>query len=175
MWAPHGYSDQRVSWLSSVNAGIERRCEDFVEFRSRHRRPIRLSAARRLLWFYFGTRGGGSPARPCPFNWDTLLDRALADSRGGRRRLDAVWSSPLFWMGFGKRESLEGLLLKQRSSAEASLVLNAFVLSRTKFVDLLNVGNPTRKAELEERHVLFMEDGAEIYLSRMFARIDGTV
>ena len=72
-------------------------------------------------------------------------------------------------------KTLERTLAADRSSAEAPLILNAFVLSRTKFLDLLNVGNQTRKAELEERHVLFMEDGAETYLSRMFAKIDGSV
>ena len=51
------------------------------------------------------------------------------------------------------------------------MVLNAFVLSPTKFSDLLNVGDPTKKAELESRHVLFMEDGAVSYFKNMFARI----
>jgi len=42
----------------------------------------------------------------------------------------------------------------------------------TKFEDLLNVGDPAKKAELEDRHVLFMEDGAKGYLGKMFGRIN---
>lgn len=52
---------------------------------------------------------------------------------------------------------------------EPPLVLNAFVLSPTKFSDLLNVGDPTKKVELENRHVLFMEDGGSNYLKKLFA------
>ncbi|CAN5869659.1 hypothetical protein BH11PSE12_BH11PSE12_07140 [soil metagenome] len=54
---------------------------------------------------------------------------------------------------------------------DTSLTLNAFILSPTKFSDLLNVGDPAKKAELEDRHVLFMEDGGAKYLQKMFARI----
>lgn len=36
----------------------------------------------------------------------------------------------------------------------------AFILSPTKFADLLNVGDPTAKTDLESHRVLFMEDGA---------------
>ena len=50
---------------------------------------------------------------------------------------------------------------------EPPLVLNAFILSPTKFASLLNHGNT--KAELEDRHVLFMEDGGSTYLKKMFA------
>jgi hypothetical protein len=46
--------------------------------------------------------------------------------------------------------------------------LNAFVLSPTKFADLLNVGDPTKKADLESRNVLFMEDGSDYYLKKLF-------
>jgi hypothetical protein len=47
--------------------------------------------------------------------------------------------------------------------------LNAFVLSPTKFADLLNVGDPTKKADLESRHVLFMEDGPSAYLKKLLS------
>jgi len=43
------------------------------------------------------------------------------------------------------------------------------VLSPTKFADLLNVGDPTRKADLESRHVLFMDEGGSGYLKKLFA------
>jgi len=51
------------------------------------------------------------------------------------------------------------------------LALNAFVLLPTKFADLLNVGDPTKKADLESRNVLFMEDGRAAYLKIMFSMI----
>ena len=68
-------------------------------------------------------------------------------------------------------KTLEATLSKEAKAGEPRLVLNAFVLSPTKFSDLLNVGDPAKKQELEDRHVLFMEDGRDKYLGGMFARI----
>lgn len=51
---------------------------------------------------------------------------------------------------------------------QSSLVLNAFILSNTKYSDLLNIGDKVKKDDLETRHVLFMEDGAASYLSKLF-------
>lgn len=68
-------------------------------------------------------------------------------------------------------KTLEADLQKQAKPGDAKLTLNAFILSPTKFADLLNVGDPAKKKELEERHVLFMEDGAQAYLKKMFTRI----
>lgn len=68
-------------------------------------------------------------------------------------------------------KKLETTLAAQAKPGEPPLILNAFVLSPTKFSDLLNVGDPAKKAELEDRHVLFMEDGSQSYLKNMFARI----
>ena len=68
-------------------------------------------------------------------------------------------------------KSLEKTLAAQAKPGEPPLVLNAFVLSPTKFSDLLNVGDPTQKAELENRHVLFMEDGGKTYLNKLFAKL----
>lgn len=68
-------------------------------------------------------------------------------------------------------KTLEATLAGQAQPGEPPLVLNAFILSPTKFADLLNVGDSTKKAELEGRHVLFMEDGANSYLSKMFAKL----
>lgn len=65
-------------------------------------------------------------------------------------------------------KTLETTLAKQARPGEPSLVLNAFVLSPTKYSDLLNVGEATTKAELENRHVLFMEDGGANYLKKLF-------
>src|SRR5690606_35511110 len=68
-------------------------------------------------------------------------------------------------------KTLESTLARQAKPGEPPLVLNAFVLSATRFADLLNVGDPAKKIELEDRHVLFMEDGGASYLEKMFARI----
>jgi len=68
-------------------------------------------------------------------------------------------------------KSLEQTLSAQAKPGEPPLTLNAFVLSPTKFSDLLNVGDPTQKGELENRHVLFMEDGGQSYLDKLFARL----
>jgi len=69
-------------------------------------------------------------------------------------------------------KTLEQTLGAQAKPGEPPLVLNAFVLSPTKFSDLLNVGDPTQKAELENRHVLFMEDGGPVYLNKLFDKMD---
>lgn len=68
-------------------------------------------------------------------------------------------------------KTLEQTLGAQAKPGEPPLTLNAFVLSPTKFSDLLNVGDPTQKAELEKKHVLFMEDGGQAYLNKLFAKL----
>ncbi|MCL2635874.1 MAG: type III restriction endonuclease subunit R, partial [Betaproteobacteria bacterium] len=66
-------------------------------------------------------------------------------------------------------KTLEATLARQTKPGEASLVLNAFAMSPTRFADLLNVGDTTKKADLESRHVLFMEDGGSSYLKKLFS------
>jgi hypothetical protein len=68
-------------------------------------------------------------------------------------------------------KTIEKDLKDQAGEGEPLLTLNAFVLSPTKFSDLLNVGDSAKKLELENKHVLFMEDGGDIYLEKMFSRI----
>ena len=65
-------------------------------------------------------------------------------------------------------KTLETTLAGQAKPGEPPLVLNAFILSSTKFGDLLNVGD-SKKADLESRHVLFMEDGGSNYLKKLFS------
>lgn len=86
----------------------------------------------------------------------------------GLRNLDL--SNPKLGL-YKEVKTLESTLAAQAKPGDSPLTLNAFVLSPTKFTDLLNVGDPARKAELEDRHVLFMEDGGTSYLTKMFARI----
>jgi len=70
-------------------------------------------------------------------------------------------------------KTLEATLAAQAGADEPPLILNAFILSPTRYADLLNVGDTTDKAELECRHVLFMEDGASVYLGKLFAGLGG--
>jgi hypothetical protein len=91
--------------------------------------------------------------------WLTFVDPK------GLRNLDL--SHPKLGL-YKEVKTLETTLAAQAKAGEAPLVLNAFVLSPTKFADLLNVGDPTKKADLESRNVLFMEDGASAYLKKLF-------
>ena len=53
---------------------------------------------------------------------------------------------------------------------DPSVILNAFILSDTKFEAILN--NPFGTAqELEDRHVLFLDDGGDSYLPKMLGRV----
>ncbi|HPX60939.1 MAG TPA: type III restriction endonuclease subunit R, partial [Deltaproteobacteria bacterium] len=57
----------------------------------------------------------------------------------------------------------------QTKLADPKLVLNAFILSKTRFTDILNK-NCTEQ-DLEDRHVLFMEHGGASYLTKMFGKM----
>jgi len=94
--------------------------------------------------------------------WLTFVDPK------GLRNLDL--SHPKLGL-YKEVKTLETTLAGQAKAGEPPLVLNAFVLSPTKFADLLNVGEPTKKADLESRHVLFMEDGGPAYLKKLFAKV----
>jgi hypothetical protein len=56
------------------------------------------------------------------------------------------------------------------TSDSCTLTLNAFILSPTKYTDLLNIGDSLEKSDLEDRHILFMESGGD-YLQGLFSRI----
>jgi hypothetical protein len=91
--------------------------------------------------------------------WLTFVDPK------GLRNLDL--SHPKLGL-YKEVKTLETTLAAQAKAGEPPLVLNAFVLSPTKFSDLLNVGDPTKKTDLESRNVLFMADGASAYLKKLF-------
>jgi hypothetical protein len=60
----------------------------------------------------------------------------------------------------------------EKELKDPTLTLNAFILSGTSFEDLLNVRGKVSKNELQDRHVLFMDDvGKHAYLESMFERI----
>jgi hypothetical protein len=94
--------------------------------------------------------------------WLTFVDPK------GLRNLDL--SHPKLGL-YKEVKTLEATLAGQAKAGEPPLVLNAFVLSPTNFATLLNVGDQTKKADLESRNVLFMEDGAKVYLKKMFAQL----
>lgn len=104
-----------------------------------------------LLWLVDDTTGK---------QWLTFVDPK------GLRNLDL--SHPKLGL-YKEVKTLETTLAIQAKPGESPLVLNAFILSPTKFADLLNVGDPTKKADLESRHVLFMEEGGSSYLKKLFA------
>jgi len=56
----------------------------------------------------------------------------------------------------------------QAKLGDAKLTLNAFIVSGTAFGDLLNV--TYKQSDLEARNVLFMADGGQVYLKKMFER-----
>ncbi len=57
----------------------------------------------------------------------------------------------------------------QQKLGDPKLTLNAFIVSVTPFASLLNVS--CQQADLEARNVLFMSDGGQVYLQKMFERI----
>ena len=95
--------------------------------------------------------------------WLTFVDPK------GLRNLDL--SHPKLGL-YKEVKTLEKTLAAQAKAGEAPLVLNAFVLSPTNFTDLLNVGDTTKKADLESRHVLFMSDGGNAYLKKLFQLLE---
>ena len=92
--------------------------------------------------------------------WLTFVDPK------GLRNLDM--SHPKLGL-YKEVKTLETTLAAQAKTGEAPLVLNAFILSSTRFVDLLDVWGPTEKTDLESRHVLFMEDGPKSYMKKMLS------
>lgn len=60
---------------------------------------------------------------------------------------------------------------REQKLNDPNLILNAFILSYTPYHDLLNVGSAGSITDLEARHVLFMDEGRDTYLTKMFSRI----
>jgi hypothetical protein len=57
----------------------------------------------------------------------------------------------------------------QEKLGDPKLTLNAFIVSGTQFTSLLNVS--CEQADLEDRNVLFMNEGGQVYLKKMFEQI----
>lgn len=58
----------------------------------------------------------------------------------------------------------------EKQLGDGMISLNSFILSVTTFNDLLNVTGSTTKSDLEDRNVLFMDDGGPIYLDKLLAK-----
>jgi len=57
----------------------------------------------------------------------------------------------------------------EKKLSDDNLSLSAFIVSETRFVDLINVSEP--KDKIEERNVLFLEDTGSIYLEKLFKKM----
>lgn len=58
----------------------------------------------------------------------------------------------------------------EKQLADPTITLNAFILSVTSFDDLLNVMGSTTKSEIEDHHILFMDDGKAAYLEKLLEK-----
>jgi hypothetical protein len=94
--------------------------------------------------------------------WLTFVDPK------GLRNLDL--SHPKLGL-YKEVKTLERTLASQAKAGEPPFILNSFIISPTNFTDLLNLGDSAEKSELENRHVLFMEEGGSSYLSKLFAKL----
>lgn len=95
----------------------------------------------------------------------------LVDDRSGQQWLNFIDPKGIRQINltdpkFGLYQEVKVL---QTKLSDPNLILNAFIISRTKFVDILN--NNCTEQELEERHVLFMEHGGASYLPKMFVKM----
>jgi len=70
----------------------------------------------------------------------------------------------------GKLQLYKEIKTYERDLGDPNVVLNAFILSGTKFEDLIN--NPFESVqELEDRHIFFLEEGGKRYLPKIFDQI----
>jgi hypothetical protein len=97
----------------------------------------------------------------------------LVDDETGKQWLNFVDPKGIRQMNlsdpkFGLYQEVKVL---QTKLADPNLVLNAFILSVTKFSDLLNVSDKYSQADMEDRHVLFMDTSGHGYLTGMFERM----
>ncbi|EMM4085327.1 DEAD/DEAH box helicase family protein [Shigella flexneri] len=67
---------------------------------------------------------------------------------------------------FGLYKEIKNL---EHKLSDDNLSLNAFIVSETCYVDLVNV--PDSKENLEERNVLFIEDTGPVYLEKLFSKM----
>ncbi|MBN8893198.1 MAG: hypothetical protein J0H91_23190 [Rhodospirillales bacterium] len=54
--------------------------------------------------------------------------------------------------------------------SDKAISLSAFILSFTRIGDLINAPETTAKSDLEDRNVLFMDDGGPVYLGKLLSK-----
>jgi len=94
----------------------------------------------------------------------------LVDDKTGEQWLNFVDPKGLRQMNLNdpKLGLYKEVKVIQEKLGDPLLTLNAFIVSGTKFTNLLNLA--CKQADLEERNVLFMSDGGPVYLQKMFER-----
>jgi hypothetical protein len=60
---------------------------------------------------------------------------------------------------------------KQKALNDPKIVLNSFILSRTPFNQITWINGGVTKQNVQDRNVLFLEDGGAVYLQQLFSRI----
>lgn len=97
----------------------------------------------------------------------------LVDDATGKQWLNFVDPKGLRQMNLNdpKLGLYKEVKVLQEKLGDPKLTLNAFIVSGTPFASLLNVS--CKQIDLEERNVLFMPDGGQVYLKKMFERIAG--
>ncbi len=96
----------------------------------------------------------------------------LVDNETGNQWLNFVDPKGLRQMNLTdpKLQLYQEVKTIQQKLADPNLTLNAFIVSATRFTNLLNVA--CDQSELEARNVLFMDDGGPVYLKKMFERME---
>ena len=70
-------------------------------------------------------------------------------------------------LGSAKLKLYKEIKKLEKDLGDGDIILNSFILSMTKFADLLN--NSQSPSQLESKHILFLEDGGPKYLPKMFS------
>ena len=95
----------------------------------------------------------------------------LVDDKTGKQWLSFIDPKGLRQMSLSdpKLNLYKEVKVIEDKLGDPNLVLNAFIVSVTKFSDLINKTSTQNK--LEERNVLFMSDGPDTYLRKMFGKL----
>ena len=96
----------------------------------------------------------------------------LVDEESGKQWLTFVDPKGIRQMNLNdpKLQLYKEVKVLQEKLGDKDLELNAFIASITPYASLLNAN--CTKTELEERNVLFMDDGGDKYLEKMFAGLN---
>jgi hypothetical protein len=76
-----------------------------------------------------------------------------------------------FGMDSPKLQLYEVIKAKQTLLNDRAIILNSFILSRTPFNQISWMGAGVTKQEVQDRHVLFLEDGGSVYLQQLFSKL----